>query len=193
MPPQEVLALILGPYEYRFLASVIKIMNLKIGRLSRWILDNQTLFVVAFLLAYTKLHTVRGLIMTLPYMHAMYFIILTLSISLSYSLYFLPISLPFHLSSSLSFTIFLKIIHLFTCAYIVCVISSPSPSPSPTPCSSPHFQADPVLPLSLILLKKRHKHNKEDKAFLLLKDSYTERLPALLSCTNVLHPKLIHL
>jgi hypothetical protein len=32
----------------------------------------------------------------------------------------------------------------------------------------PHFQADPVLPLSLILLKTRHKHNKEDKAFLLV-------------------------
>jgi hypothetical protein len=30
-----------------------------------------------------------------------------------------------------------------------------------------HFQAEPVLPLSLILLKKRHKHNKEDKSFLL--------------------------
>jgi hypothetical protein len=33
----------------------------------------------------------------------------------------------------------------------------------------PHqFQAGPVLPLSLILLKKRHKHNKEDRAFLLV-------------------------
>jgi hypothetical protein len=30
------------------------------------------------------------------------------------------------------------------------------------------FQAGPVLPLSLILLKKRHKPNKEDKAFLLV-------------------------
>jgi hypothetical protein len=42
------------------------------------------------------------------------------------------------------------------------------------------------------LLKKRHKH-KEDKAFLLVKDSYTERFLELLSCTNVLQPKLIHL
>jgi hypothetical protein len=33
---------------------------------------------------------------------------------------------------------------------------------------SPQFQAGPVLPLSLILLKKRHKHDKEDKAFLLV-------------------------
>jgi hypothetical protein len=32
----------------------------------------------------------------------------------------------------------------------------------------PHFHAKPVLPLSLILLKKRHKHIKEDKAFLLV-------------------------
>jgi hypothetical protein len=37
--------------------------------------------------------------------------------------------------------------------------------------------AEPVLPLSLILLKKRHKHNKEDKAFLpveLNKELYRE-------------------
>jgi hypothetical protein len=32
----------------------------------------------------------------------------------------------------------------------------------------PHFQADPVRPLSLILLKKIYKHNKDDKAFLLV-------------------------
>jgi hypothetical protein len=32
---------------------------------------------------------------------------------------------------------------------------------------SPCFQAEPVLPFSPILLKRRHKHNKEDKAFLL--------------------------
>jgi hypothetical protein len=52
---------------------------------------------------------------------------------------------------------------------------------------SPHqFQAGPVLPLSLILLKKRHKHKKEDKEFLLVKDSYTERFLTLLSCTHVL-------
>jgi hypothetical protein len=30
------------------------------------------------------------------------------------------------------------------------------------------FQAGPVLPLSLILLKKGHMHNKKDKAFLLV-------------------------
>jgi hypothetical protein len=51
--------------------------------------------------------------------------------------------------------------HLFTCAYTVWVSSPPYPPPSPFP---------PALlsSLSLILLKKRHKHNKEDKAFLLV-------------------------
>jgi hypothetical protein len=33
---------------------------------------------------------------------------------------------------------------------------------------TPQFQAGPVLPLSIILLKKRDKHNKEDKVFLLV-------------------------
>jgi hypothetical protein len=63
---------------------------------------------------------------------------------------------------------FLKIIHLFTCAYIVWVISLPCPLPYLFSPSLPQFQVGPVLPLSLILLKKRHKHNKEDKEFLLV-------------------------
>jgi hypothetical protein len=33
---------------------------------------------------------------------------------------------------------------------------------------SPYLQAETVLPSSLILLMRRHKHNKEDKAFLLV-------------------------
>jgi hypothetical protein len=41
--------------------------------------------------------------------------------------------------------------------------------PSPTlPPSLPQFQAGPVLPLSLILLKKGHMHNMKDKTFLLV-------------------------
>jgi hypothetical protein len=32
----------------------------------------------------------------------------------------------------------------------------------------PQFQADPVLPLLLVLLKKRDKHKKEDNVFLLV-------------------------
>jgi hypothetical protein len=59
----------------------------------------------------------------------------------------------------LHFEVFL--IHLFTCAYIVWAISPPSPYP-------PHFQIEPVLPLSLILLKRRHRHNPKHKALLLV-------------------------
>jgi hypothetical protein len=43
----------------------------------------------------------------------------------------------------------------------------PAPFPHPVPPSPPQFQG-PILPLSLFLLKKRHKHNEEDKAFLLV-------------------------
>jgi hypothetical protein len=39
--------------------------------------------------------------------------------------------------------------------------------PHPLLPNPPHFQAEPVLPLSLILLKRRHKHNKKDRVFLL--------------------------
>jgi hypothetical protein len=44
------------------------------------------------------------------------------------------------------------------------------------------------LPLSLILLKKRLKHNKGRESVFAswVKDSYTERFLALLSCTNML-------
>jgi hypothetical protein len=71
------------------------------------------------------------------------------------------------MSKTLFFNEFLKIIHLFTCAYIGSFLP-PAPLSYPLPSSPPQFQADPVLPLSLILLKKRHKPNKEDKAFLLV-------------------------
>jgi hypothetical protein len=40
-------------------------------------------------------------------------------------------------------------------------------------------------------VEKRHKHNKEDKAFLLVKNSYTERFLLLLLCTHVLRPMFI--
>jgi hypothetical protein len=40
--------------------------------------------------------------------------------------------------------------------------------PPPFPLSPPQFQAGPILPLSLILLKKGHMHNKKDKACLLV-------------------------
>jgi hypothetical protein len=38
----------------------------------------------------------------------------------------------------------------------------------PLPLFPLQFQAEPVLPLSLVLLKKRDMHNKEDKVFLLV-------------------------
>jgi hypothetical protein len=48
------------------------------------------------------------------------------------------------------------------------------PRTLPFPFTPPRFQAEPVLPLSLILLKRIHKYNKEDRAFFSswIKDSY---------------------
>jgi hypothetical protein len=66
-----------------------------------------------------------------------------------------------------SFEIYLfnSFIHMCIC----CLSSSPLASdPLSPPHTPPHFQAETVLPLSLILLKRQHKHNKKDKAFLLL-------------------------
>jgi hypothetical protein len=51
----------------------------------------------------------------------------------------------------------------------------PAPFPHPLPTSPTQFQAGPVLPLSLLLLKKRHKHNKEDKMFLLVELRITKQ------------------
>jgi hypothetical protein len=69
-----------------------------------------------------------------------------------------------HLLSSCSVTwanpspfFFFLIIHLFTCAYIVWDICPPVPRPHPLPSNFPRFQAEPVLPLYLILLKRKHK------------------------------------
>jgi hypothetical protein len=59
-------------------------------------------------------------------------------------------------------------IHLFTYAYIVWAISPPSPPPHPSPPHTPCLPGRTVLPLSLFLLKRKHKDNKEDKAFLLV-------------------------
>jgi hypothetical protein len=59
-------------------------------------------------------------------------------------------------------------IHLLKCAYIVWAISPPHHCLFPTLSSLPHPRSFQAEPLSLILLKKRHRHNKEDKAFLLV-------------------------
>jgi hypothetical protein len=60
---------------------------------------------------------------------------------------------------------FCSFIHM--CIYCLGHLSTLPPSP-PFPPPPTQFQAGPILPLSLILLKKRHKHNKEDRAFLLV-------------------------
>jgi hypothetical protein len=65
-------------------------------------------------------------------------------------------------------SLFFLTIHLFTCAYIVWVISPHCPSPPPSLSSLPCFQVEPVLPLSLILLKRSHEHSKKDLVFLLV-------------------------
>jgi hypothetical protein len=49
------------------------------------------------------------------------------------------------------------IIHLFTCGYIVWVISLPCLLPLPYPSLSPRFQAEPILHFSPVLLKSRNK------------------------------------
>jgi hypothetical protein len=66
----------------------------------------------------------------------------------------------------MTFFSFLKIFYSFIhmCIHIWAI-----PPPSPHLLSLlilPHFKAEPVLPLSLSLLKRRHSNNKEDKAFL---------------------------
>jgi hypothetical protein len=55
-----------------------------------------------------------------------------------------------------------------------------------------HFWAEPVL---RFCRRKNIKDNKKNMAILLVWDkaSYTERFLALLSCTCVLHPTLVHL
>jgi hypothetical protein len=57
------------------------------------------------------------------------------------------------------------LIHLFTYAYIVWSFLPPDTHSQPLPPIPLHFQAEPVLPLSLMLLKRRHKHKTKTKCF----------------------------
>jgi hypothetical protein len=73
------------------------------------------------------------------------------------------------------------------CIHCLGHLSPLPPTPSPPPC----FQAEPVL----FYWRENIRDNKKDIAFLLAwdKDSYTERFLALLPCTCVWRPKLVHL
>jgi hypothetical protein len=87
-------------------------------------------------------------------------------------------------------------IHLFICAYIVWAISSPCPPPLPFPLQCPLASRQNLFcPFLQFCWSEDISNNKKDIAILLVwnKDSYTERLLALLPCTNVLQPELIHL
>jgi hypothetical protein len=92
---------------------------------------------------------------------------------------------------------------LFVCLFIyshVHTLFGPSfpPAPplatsfSPTPFAS---RQSLFYPLLQFCWREDTSNNKKDKAFLLVwdKDSYTERFLALLPCTCVLQPELIHL
>jgi hypothetical protein len=65
-------------------------------------------------------------------------------------------SVPANLNTPKKFFFCFKffIIHLVTCVYIVLVISPSSPPPPPSLLLPLHLQAEPVLPLSLILSKR---------------------------------------
>jgi hypothetical protein len=85
-----------------------------------------------------------------------------LFISLAYLSIYLPVSYCiFKIELDASRLNLFFFLYLFICAYIVWAISPPcSPPPSsprqPTNTPSPHFQAEPVLPFSPILLKSRN-------------------------------------
>jgi hypothetical protein len=86
-------------------------------------------------------------------------------------------------------------IHLLICAYIVWAISFPCPWPPPSPLIPLASRQNLFCPLLEFCWRENIRDDKKDIAFLLDwdKDSYTERFLALLPCTCVLQPKLVHL
>jgi hypothetical protein len=84
-----------------------------------------------------------------------------LALALSYITFIMWRNIPSVLSF---FFLFFKFIysheHTFFRSFL-----HPAPLYHPLPSSPTQFQEGPVLPLSIILLKKRHKYNKEDKVF----------------------------
>jgi hypothetical protein len=68
-----------------------------------------------------------------------------------------------------------------------------SPLPSP-PFSPPHFQAEPLLPSSLILLREDKSNNKKDIVLLLVEIRIAiQRDSQHCFHAHVLQPKLVHL
>jgi hypothetical protein len=64
---------------------------------------------------------------------------------------------------------FFLIIHLFTCAYIVWVISPPCPPSLPSPLLPHSVPGRSCSAFMTNFVEEKHKPNKEDKAFLLAK------------------------
>jgi hypothetical protein len=91
---------------------------------------------------------------------------------------------------------------LFIYSYVHMLFGHFSPLP-PTPFSTPSLSPPPLLasrqnlfcPLLQLCWRQDISNNKKDIAFLPVwhQDSYTERFLALLLCTCVLQPRLIHL
>jgi hypothetical protein len=84
-------------------------------------------------------------------------------LELFFNFYFLYFAGLIHIYN---YFFYYSFIHM--CVHCLGQFSCLSPHTNPLPHNHPRFQAEPVLPLSLILLKRRHKHNKKDKVFLLV-------------------------
>jgi hypothetical protein len=86
--------------------------------------------------------------------------------------YFMSIPWLHHGPKILCVLLFKKKFLLFIYSHLRTLLGSFLPPPKlfhHLPNYPPHFQAETVLPLSLILLKRRYKYNKEDKVFLIVK------------------------
>jgi hypothetical protein len=101
----------------------------------------------------------------------------------------------FYIPSPQSISTLLLINSFIHMRYIVWAISLPC-TPSPPSPSTPFTSRQNLFcPLLQFCWKEDISNNKKDIALLLVwdKESYTERFLALVSCTSVLQPKLIHL
>jgi hypothetical protein len=101
----------------------------------------------------------------------------------------------------LDYTLFIFIIAVFSLFIYSYVHTLFGPFLSPTPCLLPlpytplTCRQNLFCPLLQFCWRKDIRNNKKDTAFLLAwdKDRYTRRFLALLPCTCVLQPKMVHL